>query len=102
MNCQVFFTPRAEIELLEAFEWYEKKEHGLGDSFCAEVDATVQQIQYNPHQFRPRFKNLRLARLNRFRAYALYFELQQDRAVIYAVFHSSMNPEKLDPSSSES
>ncbi len=37
-------TPDAEIDVSEAFEWYESRRKGLGHDFLLQVDAGLQSI----------------------------------------------------------
>ena len=42
------FHPEAESEFLEAIEYYEERELGLGYDFSIEVFATIQNIFTHP------------------------------------------------------
>ena len=42
----------AEQDIREAYDWYERKLKSLGTSFLAEIEATLEKIQENPHLLR--------------------------------------------------
>ena len=44
----------AEIELAEAFDWYEEQTPGLGGDFVFAVDATFRAIVRNPRHWEER------------------------------------------------
>ena len=45
----VVFLSRAEEEMLEASDYYERQANGLGSAFLAEVRRTAQRLAENPH-----------------------------------------------------
>ena len=51
MKPEVIFRPAAELELREAYDWYEERELGLGAEFRRCVDACVQLIRRQPKIF---------------------------------------------------
>jgi hypothetical protein len=40
--------PKAQKEILEAWEWYEDRQQGLGDSFIEHLRKKIEAIQINP------------------------------------------------------
>jgi plasmid stabilization system protein ParE len=94
-NTRVVLEPTAERELQEAMQWYEIRQSGLGIELAIEVDRCIERIRQNP-QLYARIKNdYRRAPVDRF-PYAIYYEHVADAVVIYAIFHASRDPAKLD------
>ena len=78
--------PEADGEILEAAQWYEEREAGLGAEFVAEIDAVFQRIAQGPDRFRRFEANARVALCHRF-PYAIYFVPEGDDVVVLAVLH---------------
>ena len=90
---QVIFTPPARAELLDAQDWYEARQPGLGMRFREEVEATVLRLQENPHQFPTVFRDVHRARLRKF-PYGLFFRVEIGTLVVIACFHGSRDPQR--------
>ena len=78
----------AEIDILEAFVWYEDQEPDLGKAFIAEVDAAVERIRENPNAFPAVYQLVRRILIRRF-PYCIYFQVRTDAVVIFACIHAS-------------
>lgn len=48
MSHEIFIKPRAELDLFEAFQFYDEQSSGLGDEFIHCVDAKLEFINRNP------------------------------------------------------
>ena len=88
---EIIFRPAAEIELREAFDWYETRVPGLGPEFMRCVDACVQMIRRQPEIFPATHREVRQGILRRF-PYAVLYLVSSERIVIISVFHSSRDP----------
>jgi hypothetical protein len=51
MQPLVSFRPGAKAELMEAYNWYEEREIGLGSDFMRCIDACLQLIRRHPEIF---------------------------------------------------
>ena len=49
MTFKIFFADRFKTDIKESRKWYEEKQKGLGKKVYAEVRATLEVIQKNPH-----------------------------------------------------
>jgi plasmid stabilization system protein ParE len=78
--------PDARDDILDAAQWYEEREPGLGAEFVAEIDAVFHRIAQGPDRFRRSPANVRVALSHRF-PYAIYFVPEGDDVVILAVLH---------------
>ena len=61
----VQFLPAAEIEGVEAIDWYEEREPGLGRSFRKSVESAI---------------------------YSIIYSIEIKSILIIAIFHQSRNP----------
>lgn len=87
MTRRALFRPQAEADLVEARNWYEERQPGLGARFAALVESTIEQIAETPLAY-PRVRGeTRRAVLRRF-PYAVYFQVLPEEVVILAVIHS--------------
>lgn len=51
------FLPKAEVELSNAYRWYEEKQSGLGKKFFNELDHYLTVLENNPFQFPIKYSN---------------------------------------------
>ncbi len=72
---------KTEVDLMEAFKWYESRSVGLGHEFLRCVEARLNQIARLPQIFRRRGDLHRMAKIDRF-PYAIYFIWEEDEAHI--------------------
>jgi plasmid stabilization system protein ParE len=86
-------APEAELDLVEAYVWYEDRRTGLGEEFLGSVDACVQRICRNPEAFEVVHESYRRALVRRF-PYAVFFDHDNELVTIYCVFHTVRDPEK--------
>ena len=87
----MFVRHEAEKDISTAYVWYEKQRPGLGDDFLLCIEAVLDAIRTNPHQYAIVHKQVRRALLRRFPHAVFYFDNGTDISVI-AVFHCSRNP----------
>jgi plasmid stabilization system protein ParE len=90
---RVIFTPAARVELMDAYDWYEAKQPGLGIRFLDQVEATVLRLRENPQQFRVVFQDVHRALLRKF-PYGLFFRVEASELVVIACFHGSRDPRR--------
>jgi plasmid stabilization system protein ParE len=48
MSYQLIISPEAELDIQDAFEWYEQRDSGLGSEFVRAVDSCLALIGRNP------------------------------------------------------
>jgi len=86
------FHPEAETEFLEAIEYYEERERGLGYDFSIEVFRTIQNIVTYPTAWSVIEKDLRRCLVHRF-PYGVVYSIEQDEIFILAVMHLRRHPD---------
>jgi hypothetical protein len=89
---------RAELELVDACEWYEKQQKGLSTYFRREIKITIQSIDLNPKLFSKRYNSeLRFVPVNKFPYVIVYwYDEQLDTTFITSIFHTSRSPEQFE------
>jgi plasmid stabilization system protein ParE len=93
MAVRLVVAPEAELDIAEAYVWYEKRRIGLGEEFLSAVDACVEGIRRQPEMYALVHDVYRRALIRRF-PYAVFYEYAEATVTIYAVFHTSRDPEK--------
>ncbi|MEW6302436.1 MAG: type II toxin-antitoxin system RelE/ParE family toxin [Verrucomicrobiota bacterium] len=91
---QVRLKSPADVDYLQALEWYEAQQPGLGREFDAELQLLFEQIQRNPEFFTRETPTVRKARMPRFK-YRIFFTVEGDEIGVVAIWHPSRNPETL-------
>lgn len=93
MPFELVFAPEAEQDLAEAYDWYEERRPGLGDEFLGCVEAALEGLARKPLMYPKVHKDFRRVLVRRF-PYSIIFEVAESEVHIFAVFHSSKDPEK--------
>jgi plasmid stabilization system protein ParE len=91
MPFDIVMLPGADIEIEDAFEWYELQRVGLGQVFMNELATYLEKIAQNPELFGFAADEYRRAVLPHF-PYTVIYEVTGITVYVYAVFHSSRNP----------
>ncbi len=93
MAAELIVAPEAELDIAEAYQWYEDRRFGLGEEFLSQVDACIQSILRNPEMVGAVLENYRRRLLRRF-PYAVFYEHTNGIVTVYCVFHTSRDPAK--------
>jgi plasmid stabilization system protein ParE len=93
MSVELVIAPEAELDIAEAYAWYEGRRAGLGEEFLSSVDACVESIRRRPEMYIVVHEGYRRSLLRRF-PYAVFYESSEMKVTIYAVFHNSRDPDK--------
>lgn len=91
---RLIVRPEAEVDILQAFTWYEEQRPGLGRAFLEEVSRSLNAIEQRPLSFALIDDIARRAVTRRF-PYALFFVVGDEVASVVAAFHMARNPEEL-------
>ncbi len=83
----------AAIETIEAFDWYEQQQAGLGHNFLAALDNFYDLLTQNPHTHSYYSGNIRQGLVNGF-PYVVVYETWDTTIVVYSVFMTSRDPQK--------
>ncbi len=91
---RVWLKSPADLDYLQALEWYEERRPGLGQEFDAELLALFERIKQNPELFQKETAVVCKARMPHFK-YRIYFTVEGDEIGVLAIWHPSRNPEAL-------
>ncbi len=90
---RVIYTPEADDDIGESYDWYESREPGLGEDFLRCVEACVLGIQRHPELYPVAVDEFRRALIRRF-PFEIFYEVAGDHLTVYSVFHCSKDPQK--------
>ncbi len=93
MAVRLVLSPETELDIREAYDWYENRRFGLGEEFLSCVDACLQRICRMPELQAKVHQDYRRVLLRRF-PYAVFYEYADDVVTVYSVFHTSWDPDK--------
>jgi plasmid stabilization system protein ParE len=87
----VVFDPDARAEFLEAVQYYEDSQGGLGRRFRVAVESAVKSIVENPFRYRVLHPPFRRYLLPNF-PYAIIYCIEPENILIIAVAHTKRKP----------
>ena len=83
----------ANLEIIEAYLYYEEKRTGLGEEFLEHLDTYFDRIKTSPKHFPQKRKPYREAFIKRF-PFLVIYEITKGKIIVYSVFNTWQNPEK--------
>lgn len=93
MRYQLIIRPEAELDIQDAFLWYEEQSQGLGSEFVRAVDSCLSKIGRNPLSYPIIRKQARRALIRRF-PYGLFYVFDREVISVIACFHSKRDPKQ--------
>jgi toxin ParE1/3/4 len=91
MTFQLVVEPEAEVDVAEAYEYYESKRSGLGGQFMTSVEEAFEQIRIDPYLFATTYRVARQTVVRRF-PFVVAYLVQDDKVVVIAVHHGRRSP----------
>lgn len=91
MTAAIIVQPEAEVDLGDAFRWYEAKRPRLGHEMIAEAALAFSRIAENPFRPRAGYRDARRVGLRRF-PYIVLYVARGDSVFVLAVLHERRNP----------
>lgn len=92
MNYRLVILPKAQAEMAHAVDRYELQQAKLGKRFISCVDKLFNIFLKNPFQFSEKTPPFREALVAKF-PYLIIYQINDNKIVVYSVFHTSQNPE---------
>jgi len=89
---RLIYHPDAEMELIEAAQFYERRVSALGSQFLDAADIAIGEIQNAPERWSVIEADVRRYLMPRF-PYALYYRVLSDHIRILAFKHNSRHPD---------
>lgn len=91
----IIIRPKAEEDIRNAFNWYNKQKSGLGYRFLDEVESVLNSIEDNPLSWPILYRNtIRRQLLKRF-PYSLYYVVDTEVIYVVAVLHQRQQLSRL-------
>lgn len=81
----------AELDIEDAYQWYEANEVGLGEEFLEKISDSLNKIKESPKIYPVVLNNLRRAFIKKFPYGIFYLELEHS-IIVVAVMHTRRNP----------
>lgn len=75
----------------EAYDWYEEQRIELGESFLGELSAVFEKLSQQPEYYSFVSQSYRQVKVPGY-PYVVVYEIMEQSVVVYAVFHTSKNP----------
>ena len=94
MSWQLRFTPLADGDVAETYEWYEAAQSRLGEEFLRDLQRVLDFVATYPHGCPEVHRGLRRALLHRF-PYSVYYRPLELTEIIEvrACLHQSRHPQ---------
>ncbi len=83
----------AQVEIAEAYNYYESVSNGLGAAFLLAVEACIDGIQRSPEMYAVVYKEVRRGLLRRF-PYGIFYIVEADQIIVLACFHARRDPKQ--------
>ena len=91
---EIFIRPEAELDIDDAYQYYEECRAGLGSDFILCVDEALSKIARTPEQYPNVYKSsVRRLLIQRF-PFGVFFLIEPTRIIILAVMHARRDPKK--------
>lgn len=92
MGSKLIIEPHAQEEIINAVDWYESKQMGLGADFLNYLDGYFQTLKNGKAFFeikrKPVFRELPLKRF----PFVIIYEKYKEEIIVYSVFNTHQNP----------
>ncbi|MDZ8085961.1 MAG: type II toxin-antitoxin system RelE/ParE family toxin [Nostoc sp. DedQUE12b] len=93
MSYQLIISPEAEVDIQDAFEWYEQRESGVGSEFVRAVDSCLALIERNPSTYPVVYQQARRLLIRRF-SYGVIYVVEENVITVIACYHVKRNPKQ--------
>lgn len=93
MSLGIIVRPEAELDISEAYDWYEERSSGLGAQFLGAIDEALLLASREPEIFQRIHRSVRRALVHRF-PYGIFYTIEPNEIVILAVMHTARHPSK--------
>jgi toxin ParE1/3/4 len=93
MAFKVIFKPLAQLEVDEAYDWYQQDHIRMGVTFIDQLERTNGFLAENPHLYPRVMGELRRANLNQF-PYSLFYVIDGDTVNVLSCFQQHRDPKQ--------
>ena len=95
MRAKIKYAVFVKEDILEAVQWYNKAQKGLGTKFLKHLKEKIDYIAKEPETAQIRYLETQIAIIKKF-LYTIHYQYINNEKLIYilGVFHTSINPNK--------
>ncbi|MGM0943548.1 MAG: type II toxin-antitoxin system RelE/ParE family toxin [Bacteroidota bacterium] len=83
----------AELDIKNAYHWYERERKGLGKKFKAEIIQSFIKIKNSPFLYQIRYTTIRICFLNGF-PFGIHYTVWNSKIIIVSVFHTAQDSDR--------
>ncbi|KGO86438.1 plasmid stabilization system [Flavobacterium rivuli WB 3.3-2 = DSM 21788] len=83
----------ANLEIINAYLYYEEQQLGLGDRFINILERHFEKISIHPEHYQIKRKPYREAVLSKF-PFVIIYQFTNSKIVVFSVFNTHQNPVK--------
>ncbi|OGV69323.1 MAG: hypothetical protein A3K19_18715 [Lentisphaerae bacterium RIFOXYB12_FULL_65_16] len=87
MKWTVSIRARAEADLAEAQQWYNRQQPGLGENFLDEIGRAVDILTHCPDLHPVYYRGFRRVLCRRF-PYKIFYRIDDDQVIVFRVLHA--------------
>jgi toxin ParE1/3/4 len=91
MTYELIIRPEAELDIGDAYQWYENQCQGLGRDLLLCIEASLFSIQRTPELYPIIYKNIHRALTRRF-PYGIFYVIDGSKVIVIAIFHVRRDP----------
>lgn len=93
MPFKIAFSPEAQNDLHEIYDWYESKSPDLGERFIDDVEKRLFQLSHMPGIGPTKYDGIRCALIPDF-PYLIHYNVNQttEQIIVFRIFHTSRKP----------
>ena len=93
MSLGIIVQPEAQLDINDAYVWYEERLSGLGAEFLDAIEEALLLASRDPEIFQRVHRSMRRALIHRF-PYGIFYTIEPGRMVVLAVMHTARHPSK--------
>ncbi len=94
MGYDLIISPRAEIEIENAADWYKNKQYGIEKRFLQLIALHLKGIRKNPYMYPIKHVILRECVMRPFPFLIIYSVENNNSIIVHSVFNTHQNPTK--------
>jgi plasmid stabilization system protein ParE len=94
IDLPVLIRRAAEIEILEAFAWYEEQLGGLGFEFLHILEDAISFLRQQPQSYQTIYRDIRRVLMRKL-PYAVFYIIENDKIIVLACLHQKHSHDDL-------
>jgi toxin ParE1/3/4 len=88
VNWTVSVRPAAEVDLREAYDWYEHKRGGLGEEFLLSIAEALSRLEAHPDRYLVYYQGFRRIMAEGF-PYKIFYQIENRVVIVFRVLHAA-------------